>query len=312
MKIYHIGLVLLWGGLVLPQSAYSLSVEEWVERLSPLTHEEVLVSIVEDAQNWPKLDSLSKTDVVVQGDVQQLTTQVLEALKAEASSIATDSSSKSIIERAELAVNISKIARKAGGYLNDLISVSSENVGVIGAWIALNKNPEFAPMVKKVVFRDSEKEPLRAKDWFTDRIELDDWLSERKDRLDEIEDDTPGFQTGNYLGYQRSYPDNEKPTVFEMIETPDLNVLWWQKFYNDFNLASTIPAACDYVTKGGVLIPPPKHKPNAVAAVFGDEGVPYPHELRENSFRSSDIWVSHDLLAEKISRDENIRIWFGE
>lgn len=312
MKSLFIGIVLLSGAFQIPRPAFSSNLEERTDKLSNLTPDEVLDKIVEIGQKWPKLDALSQTDVMLRDDARQLTIQVLEALKFEANSIVVDASKNSITERIQRAMRISKAAKRAGGYLNDLISVSGENVAITGAWMALDQWPESATTIKNAVYRDSKKDPLWARKWFAGRIELDSWLSQRKERLAKVKDNTPGFQAGNYLGYERLYPNNEKPTVFDLIDTPDLNVLWWKVFYNDFNLASTIPAACDYLNKGGVLTPAPKHKPNAVAAVFGEEGVPYVHQLREDSFRSSDIWVSRDSILEKMSRDINFRNWFGE
>lgn len=312
MRSIFFGLILACGAFLFSGAASALNVEEWTEELSGRDSDDALQLMVEVQRSWPRLDALSKTDAAARDDARQLTQLVLGALKSEAASIASDSSKKSITQRTARAMSIARMAKGAGGYLNDLISVSAENVAIIGAWMALDQWPESATEIKVAVYRDGVKEPLLAKKWFTDRFELDAWLSERKERLEKVKDDTPGFQAGNHLGYERSYPSDAKPTVFDLIDNPDLNVLWWQVFYNDFNLASTIPAACDYLNKGGVLNPAPKHKPNAVAEVFGEMGVPYINQLRGDSFRSSDIWVSHGLISEESSREVNFRTWFGK
>lgn len=312
MKTLFLGIIFTGITLLSFGSAFALNLEEWVEALGGRTPDEILDTIDKNSRNWPKLDALSNTDELDRSEVRQLTELVLKALKLEANSIENSTSHRSITERTERAMRLARVAKAAGGYLNDLISVSGENVAIIGSWIALDRWPESAAEIKEAVYRDSKKEPLRAKEWFEFRFELDAWLSERKERLAQVKDETPGFQAGNHLGYERPYHNNQMPTVFDLIENPDLNVMWWEVFYNDYNLSATIPAACDYLIKGGELFPVPKHMPNAVTAVFGDEGIPYEHQLRSGKISAEDLWRGLRLATVERSRQIKIRNWFGE
>jgi len=90
-----------------------------------------------------------------------------------------------------------------------------------------------------------------------------------------------------------------------------LNILWWQVFMNDYELAASVPAGCDFLIKGGVLSPVPKDKPKAVADVLGDHSPPYSHQLRSGRIHAEAIWRSRDLAIEEDTRKLNLKIWFG-
>lgn len=291
--------------------AWSRPVSEWNAELEDLPARDVLELVFEKKDGWPMLGNLNASDEPVAAKAKQLTATVIDALEEEAKAVSNNVNVEDLLRLAELTSTIATESRAKGGYLNDLISASAENVLILSAWHILDERPDEAEELKRRAIANMKSE-IWAKSWFEKRVELDPWLMENRERLLKLKGDTGGFQAGNFLGMGRKYPDMVRPTVFEMIESPDLITLWWETFLNNFETAAVIPAAIEYCIQGGRLTPTPENKVDAVAEVFGVDGVAFSHQLRSGRIDAEDIWRSMELSLDENKRAVNLKAWFGE
>lgn len=297
--------------LAFPISAHAMDAEEWNGRFDELESSEILDAIVANSDEWPKLPALERLPEENRKATKQVVTTVISALKDEAYALNFDLDATSLLGRVQRAADVAATVSRKDGYLNDLVAISAQRIAILGASRALVSAPERAADIGEAI-SGAAPPKVKAKRWFLDHIELDKYLGDKADRLEDMPDDATGFQTIWALDRMRHTWGTVSGRAFQMIDDLNLIAMWQAREMNAFQIEAVIPAAVDFLERGGTLIPIPPHRPDAVEAIYGADGLPFKHEFRNGKIYVGDIWRMLARVTDKRKRDLGLKLWFGE
>ena len=289
-------------------SAKELS--EWNELLSGKTALEQIAVAQNHSQEWPPLPALHQIPVDGgRAEAKKLALTLIRALNGEAKELAQAAEAKENIDnRLKLLSGISAMAEKKGGYLNELIQVSADNILILGFSFALENDSETAV----ALISENKAKPLHPKTWIMAHVEADPWLKKHQERIEALSDDTHAFVAMNTVGEGHKYNIGNPPTVEKMVNSANALSLWWRLYTNDYTLSAVLPAAVDYLEKGGEFSNDANEMRASVKAIYGEDGMPFTHPLKPRNISAEALWRMRRLAIDKDRRERGLKMWFGE
>jgi len=297
--------------LALPFLSHAIDVKEWNGRFDGMGKGAILDAIITDSDEWPELVALERLPEKERKATKQIVATVMSALKDEAYALDVDLGATALLGKVKRAARVAEIVSKKGGYLNDLVAISAQKIVIFGASLVLVGAPERAAELGEVV-SSAAPPKVKAKRWFLDYIGFDRRLRDKVDRLEDVPEDATGFQTMWALNRMKNTWGTTSGHAFRMIDDINLTAMWQTREGNAFKIEAVIPAAVDFLKRGGTLIPVPQNKPEAVAAIYGADGLPFKHELRSGRIYAEDIWRLLARVTDRRKRDIGLKFWFGE
>jgi len=276
------------------------------KEFASLSDEQVLLRIQGGA--WLKLPALSE----VTGDegqrVVMLAKMVLKALAHEARVLPNLTDSTTLLNRTLRVASVSQVATSQGGYLNDLIAVSADQVFLLGAWTVIDRSPKLAPKLMSAIKARGKLTSPKA--WFLERYQLDLDLVAKKDAIVAMAPDATGYQA--VVSIQKKGRDaNNLPTVFDQISTPEIAFLWWAVYTTDYRMV-VLQAGITYVEGHGKFTENMNVFRANCASIFGKAKLPFTHELKRGSIYPEDIWDSWNAARDALVQHRQVEQWFGK
>lgn len=275
------------------------------KELASLSGEQVLARV--QSGTWLKLPALSVVTAEERQSVQRVACMLLKALAQEGRTVPNLTDAASLLDRALRVAAISQIAMSKGGYLNELIATSADQVFLDGAWTILDRSPTLASkLLPAIEARGKLRSP---KAWFLERYAIDPDLVARKEILDAMKPDASGFQAVVQL-QKKGRDASNLPTVFGQISTPEIALLWWMVYTTDYRMV-VLRAGIAYLDGGGKFTENVNDFRAKCVSIFG-EGLPFIHELKRGSIYPEDIWDSWNAARNASVRDMQMAQWFGK
>jgi hypothetical protein len=274
--------------------------------LVSLNSEQVLARIQEGS--WLRLPALSEVTGEENRSVETVANAVLKALAHEARNLPNLTDATTLLDRTLRMASVSKIAASKGGYLNDIIATSADQVFLLGAWTVIDRTPNLAPKLRSAI--EARGKLPTPKAWFMERYEIDPALVAKKGALDAMKPDATGFQA--VVPLQKTGRDaSNLPTVFDQITAPDIALLWWTVYTTDYRMV-VLQAGIAYVEGGGKFSQNVNDFRAACASIFDTKRLPFTHELKRGSIYPEDIWDNWNAARDASVYQRQIQQWFGK
>lgn len=275
------------------------------KELTMLSDDQLLDQI--QSGTWLNLPALSEVTVDEQQSYESLAKSGLQALAQEAR-VLSSLSDATLLRRTLRVAAISQMAAKKGGYLNDLIATSADQVFLLGAWTLLDKSPSLASKLLPAL--EAREKLSSAKAWLLKRYAIDPDLVAKKEALDAMRSDASGFQAVMQL--QKEGRDvNDLPSILDQVRHPELALLWWTVYTMDYRMV-VLRAGVAYVEGGGRFTDNMNEFRATCASIFGKDGIPYTHELKRGSIFPESISREWNAVRDASVRELQTTQWFGK